>query len=177
MKENRIGYFHLVYKQPSPSDTHLFCTAASISDLRFIWPSTKITTQCGRLHSNSSTSGNRELLWKHKLSIFTCSHVMIDCDFSDIHRLVTHGNTHPSTVCRRDETNHTQAQALGPGLAVIAALMFSAESHDSLLASCHRTVPGAANPPFEEASPPSREESGQRELQPTAAANIPTAAP
>lgn len=102
---------------------------------------------------------------------------MIDCDFSDIHRLVTHGNTHPGTVCRRDETNHTQAQALGKGLAVIAASMFSAQSHDSFLASCHRTVPAAANPPFEEASPPSREESGRHQLQPAAAANIPTAAP
>lgn len=101
---------------------------------------------------------------------------MIDCDFSDIHRLVTHGNTHPGTVCRRDETNHTQAQALGKGLAVIAASMFSAQSHDSFLASCHRTVP-AANPPFEEASPPSTEESGRHQLQPAAAANIPTAAP
>lgn len=95
---------------------------------------------------------------------------MIDCDFSDTHCVVTHGNTHPGTVCRRDETNHTQAPALGPELAVIAASMFSAGSHDSFLALCHRTVPGAANPPFEEASPPSREESGRRELQPAAAA-------
>lgn len=94
-----------------------------------------------------------QLLQKHKLSTFTCSHVMIDCD---THRVVTHGNTLPGTVCRRDETNHTQAQALGPGLAVIAASMFSAGSHDSFLASCHRTVPGAANPPFEEASLPFR---------------------
>lgn len=94
---------------------------------------------------------------------------MIDCDSSDTHRVVTHGGTHPGTVCRRDETNHTQAQALGPGLAVIAASMFSAGSHDSFLASCHRTVPGAANPPFEEASPPSSEESRWRELHRAAA--------
>lgn len=54
-------------------------------------------------------------------------------------------------VPKRDKT--TRKEGTWPRSGVIA-VMYSAGSHDLFLALCHRTVPGAANPLFEKASPP-----------------------
>lgn len=68
------------------------------------------------------------------------------------HSLDCHAWKHPPTWCLRG-IKQTIKRALGPDLDVIT-VMYSVESHDLFLALCHRTVPGAANPLFEEASPP-----------------------
>lgn len=60
------------------------------------------------------------------------------------------GSSHSLCACK-DKTDRPEGSWPGSG---IIAVVFSVGSHDLFLALCHRTVPGAANPLFERASPP-----------------------